>query len=1122
MRAVGFLFPAVLWLIGTSRIEARTVLQQPAPVLTYVHSERGPETDLLDRPANLQVRGVTLREALELLRRTSGIPIAYSPSLVPVDRRVTCDCADATVAQAMRALLRGTGSEFVVLADQLVIRQRRLNPRLASRETGASVAADLTPSDAAAEELAPAIQGGSITGSVTTATEGRPVANVQVYVPGTGLGALSNAQGRFIILDVPAGQYTLRAEIIGYARAEQAVSVRDDETVEVNFRLSTEALGLDEIVVTGTAGGQQRRAIGNVVGSFNAATTIEKTAPDDLEQMLAGQVAGVDIHVGGGVGTGGSVQIRGASTIALNSQPLLYIDGVRADASTQSQFQGAGNSRLNDINPEDIERIEIIKGPAAATLYGTEASNGVIQVITKKGRSGKPTVDVLVRQGGNWFQNPDGRIRLNYGLDPTRTQIISQDLYADEIAAGREMFRVGRIQNYGVSLRGGTGNLTYFLSGNRDDEQGYMHNNAQTSTSLRSNLQATISDHLDITTEIGVVKSETSFAPDGTSGTYGIIPNIVWGTPATQDTPSRGFMVGPPEIQDMIDSREQLNRATASITVNHRPTTWLTHRLITGFDWTDAKRSTFYPRLPEDSPRFYSSNSTGTKQLGYTRTLNQTFDYNITASFNLNPSVTSATSGGVQYFTRQTSDAGATGRDLPTSAVSTVSAAAVTSGDESFVENKTFGVYLQETAGWRNQAFLTAALRADGNSAFGESFKAAYYPKLSGTWVVSDAGFWNVGWANNLRLRAAWGESGLQPDAFAAIRTYSPTTGPNDVPAVTPGNVGNPDLKPEVGQELEVGFDAGILSDRVTIEATYYHKKTKDAILQERVAPSAGFPGSRYVNAGVITNHGVELALGLEPIRNSSVQLSLSATASYTKNKLVSLGGGLTELQADTRGRWKHVVGYPLGGMWTKYIASAEWQNGKLVNIMCKGAAEQNFAPMPCPQAPFHYFGDPGPNWQGSFNGTLTLGSNLTVSSLWVFEKDSWRFSTTDWYRDRTQRNSLEAQEYLLGTLDPVRAAELLTLDIENIYFQREDFLRMRDLSVSYSLPSGWVQRFGASRASITLSGRNLVLFHDPGFTDLDPEVKRIRNTSSRPFQRWEQVQAPMPASFVTTIRVTM
>ncbi|MDE0074235.1 MAG: TonB-dependent receptor [Gammaproteobacteria bacterium] len=506
----------------------------------------------------------------------------------------------------------------------------------------------------------------------------------------------------------------------------------------------------------------------------------------------------------------------------------------------------------------------------------------------------------------------------------------------------------------------------------------------------------------------------------------------------------------------------------------------------------------------------------------YDRGLQSTFDYNVTASFDLTADITSATSFGAQYFTKESLTLLSRGDELPNSAVSTVGAAARTRGDEDFVETKSAGLFIQETIGWRDQLYVTAALRGDAHSAFGETFNAVYYPKLSASWVLSDTDFWNVGFAESFRLRAAWGKSGLQPDAFAAVRTYSPTTGPGDEPALLPGNLGNPDLKPEVGTELELGFDAGLFSDRLGIEFTYYNQTTRDAILADLVAPSLGFPGSRFINVGEVNNKGIELTLNTQVIRTPGMSFDLGATAAYNDNLLVSLGEGRERIQADTRGRFQHRVGYPLGGYWSKYIASARWDPNnptRLIDVMCEGP-DPSRAPTPCSQAPFHYLGPPGPVWQGSFTQSLALPNlGLTLNALWNYTWESRRFSTTTWQRDRNTRNTERAQLYLMGTLDPIQAAEIQTFDIEHPWMERDDHLRLRELSLTYELPGDFVEGYGVSRAAITLSGRNIWTpwvhesFSQPG---LDPETRRTRDNP----WGWQQTQAPLPHSFLLSFRV--
>jgi TonB-linked SusC/RagA family outer membrane protein len=981
---------------------------------------------------------------------------------------------------------------------------------------------------------------GSVTGRVVQSSTLRPLAGAQVSIPGTGIGALANNDGRFLLVNVPVGQHTVRAEIIGFGTQERSVTVTAGQSVAADFQLETQALGLDEIVVTGTAGGVQRRAIGNVVATVSAEKQLETRKPESVQTLLSGSTPGIMTNVGvGNVGAGGNIVIRGMSTMGGSggavlgtSAPILIIDGVRANGGTDGQASGGATSRLNDINPEDIERIEIIKGPAAATLYGTEATNGVIQIVTKKGAMGTgTTVDASIRQGAAWFQNP--HFPDNYGFAADGRTIITQNPYADELAAGNKVFRTGRLQSYGLSLRGGQQRLSYFMSGAYDDDEGYFKNNDLKKMSLRTNLQLALNDRLDLSGDVAAISSETRFADTGTGGTSGMMAMIIWGTPATKSTASRGFMVGPPEYQDMIDSRQKMNRQTASITTAYRATEWLSQRLVVGFDRTDLVGSKFFPKA--DSPiQFYAGESAGHKTVDNEREVHQTIDYNVTAQLEPLEQVTSATSFGVQYFAKSTLTSRSDGRTFPNPSVSTVTAGSIKDARETFEENKTFGVFVQETVGWRNQAFLTAAVRGDANSAFGESFDAAYYPKLSATWTASDA--ITLPAVNSLRLRAAWGRSGLQPQTFAAIRTYEPLIAAGDAAGVRPGNVGNPDLKPEVATELELGLDAALFDNRVTLELSRYDRTTRDAILNQDVPPSEGFLGTRFVNVGEISNKGWEMKLEITPIQTSMIQLTLGGSLSLNKNKINDLGGLI--IAADTRGRWQNLEGYEIGSMWSKYVATAAWggtTGTTLTNITCYGgpagvrnlpASEMGKYPnVDCAVAPYFYFGSPGPNRNGGLTQTLSIGNSLTFNANWVYWGDSRTFSTTEWYRDKTQANSYYGVQRRLGKMDAVRAAAIQLADIDHVYMTRDDFLRLREVGVSYNLPTSWTEGFGVSRASLLVSAQNMYIWVHPDYRDdtdgkfknLDPEARAPRSV----LYGFQQATSVLPHSLTTTLRMT-
>src|SRR5690606_2663620 len=242
-------------------------------------------------------------------------------------------------------------------------------------------------------------------GRVVDARTLQPIAAAQVFIPQLNVGVLTREDGQFMILNVAAGTHTVTVQRIGYRNVSETAAVQPGETTTLNFQLTQDALALDAVVVTGTPGGTQRRAIGNVVGRVAAADVAEVAPVTSVQDLLGAREPGLSFaRTDGNIGTGSAMRIRGVSSISMGSQPLIYIDGIRVDNQTRAGPElraGRGSSTLDDLNPDDIESVEIIKGPAAATLYGTEASAGVVQIITKRGTTGAPQFDATIRQGGN-------------------------------------------------------------------------------------------------------------------------------------------------------------------------------------------------------------------------------------------------------------------------------------------------------------------------------------------------------------------------------------------------------------------------------------------------------------------------------------------------------------------------------------------------------------------------------------------------------------------------------------------------------------------------------------------------------------------------------------------------
>ena len=955
---------------------------------------------------------------------------------------------------------------------------------------------------------------GVVAGTVVAAQTLRPLPGAQLQIVGTQLGTVADDNGRFRLTQVSGTAVSVTVRLIGFSPKTTTLRVGD---MNARVELTEAATTLDQVVVTGTAGTTQLRAIGNAVSQVSAADVMQAAPVADVQQLLNARVAGLTIlPASGNVGTGGSVRVRGVASLSLTNEPLLYIDGVRANNAPDGGpniRQGRQANRLNDINPEDIESIEVIKGPAAATLYGTEASSGVIQIITKKGRSGAPGWDAVVKQGANWLMDPGGKVPTVYSRDASGA-LASVNLYEVEKAAGRDPFHTGRTQSYLASLHGGIDRVHYYVSGDWENAGGIVPYNWQKKYSGRTNLSVVPNEKITVTGNLGITRSNTRFGQSASG--WDLWGNIVWGSPSRLSTPTRGFLRVTPEAAGEIETYSGLDRFTGSVQLNYTPFTWLANRLTVGTDVGSEANSILFPRNPAGSNYFFGALSLGQKTVEKLRSAYTTVDYSATATVDL-PSVlkgwTSATSAGAQYYGKRQEFVSAVGQQFPAPSVTTIGGAAVTTSGEDIIENKTVGLYLQEQMSRSNRLFLVAAVRGDDNSAFGENFQAAIYPKFSASWVASEEPFFKVPSVSSLKLRAAFGYAGKQPDVFAARRLYQPATGPGNISVLTPQAIGNPDLKPEVGQELELGFDAGLLDDRVGLNVSYYKQNTKDAIVQRRVPPSNGFPGFQFVNVGEVENHGLEIASDLRLIERSRFGWRLGVNYSRNENTVVDLGG-LPPISLGTG--QENREGSPIGAFFAKRVLSATLDaNGRAQNVMCENT---DGSPIACANAPRVYWGTPTPTWQGAVNTTLTLWTNLRLYALVDFRGGHMTAYGDIQAMHTTFRNSKAINE----GKDPILMAyDQLGLTDQTGYFDA-GFAKLREVSLNYTMPPRVTRRIAASSASINLAARNLstlwvgqsAIFgqHIP-----DPEVR----TPAAGLSAYVQTVVPPLSQFIVTLRLS-
>ncbi|MEQ1855356.1 MAG: SusC/RagA family TonB-linked outer membrane protein [Longimicrobiales bacterium] len=792
-------------------------------------------------------------------------------------------------------------------------------------------------------------QTGIIAGRVTDAQTGQPIPAAQVFVADLNIGVLSQQNGSYLLQNIPVGPRTVTVQRIGYTQATQNVTVAGGQTAVLDFRIEEQALALDEIVVTGTAGGSTRRALGNSVEVASVAQLTDQAPLTNLQSVLAGRTPGMRFgRTDGQVGGGSPITIRGVTSTQLGSQPLIFVDGVRvnndATVGPRSGGQAGGNaSALNDINPDDIESIEIIKGPSAATLYGTEASAGVIQIITKRGAAGAPEFEFEVGQGTNFMRDPQGRLGTQYACsvtlpasafnacpaasivpvnfyDETNDYYRGQGRYANlpvsnplfaeaatykPLARNEDMFQNGQTQRYNLTVRGGSEAVRYYVGATWNDEVGIVDYNTNNQAAMRANLSFLLAENLNVDVSTAYSQGKTRFATVSGEGgawhqlTWGFmdqIPGIREDNPATatvDESLGRGFLGFQerfPDVYENTDIWRKYSKFTGSLTVNHRFLEIFSHRMTFGLDRDASINNEF---LPGGSDIPAAPNGL----LDYARPLNTnvTFDYGLSARYAVTENISTVTSAGAQYYAKYNDNVQSRGVDFLTRTLSVIdqTAQGTRTIDYTYEENKTLGFYVQEEVSWQDRIFLTGAVRGDDNSAFGSNFELQYYPKLSASWVISEESFWPAAdVVNSFRLRGAWGKSGRQPSTFAQSTLLEIIQGPNGNGFV-PETVGNPDIGPEVSTEIEVGFDAAFFGDRLSGAFSYYQNKTEDMLVNQSLAPSTGLVGTRQANLGAMKSWGWEASLNARVYESDPVSFDVDLSADYTKNEITSLGAGI-------------------------------------------------------------------------------------------------------------------------------------------------------------------------------------------------------------------------------------
>ncbi|OLE39093.1 MAG: hypothetical protein AUG00_03515 [Candidatus Rokubacteria bacterium 13_1_20CM_2_70_7] len=977
-----------------------------------------------------------------------------------------------------------------------------------------------------------AAQQGTITGVVTDQLNNLPVAGARILLGNTNRTVLSNASGRYTLSAVPAGSYDLRVIAVGFASQTHGVQLLAGGTASADFALSRAVISLDEVVVTAT-GEQRARESGNAITNIDLAKVLETQTVSNFADALSGRAAGVQVlQAGGTVGTGTRIRIRGQTSLSLSNEPIYYVDGIRVENNSQSLSVNTGGqqpSRVNDLDPEDIASFEIVKGPSASTLYGTQAANGVVRITTKHGLAGRARWRVYTEGG---VLNDKNTYPTNYrswghllpDTFPASSRIVQCTLLNSVKVAGTlNSCAIDSLTSYnvlmdpsqtpigtgyrgqtGVQVSGGGDQVQYFVSGDYQDELGvyrlpdveYQRLTAAASgtappyqvfrpnelrqTSIRSNVHVAPMAALDFQGNIGVVQSRGRL-PQNDNNVTGFLPSGLFGTGQAGSPGIWGFFLPGDVFQILV--QQDISRLTPSLAATWRPTTYLTTRATVGMDYTSLTDVQFQQRGQGAN---FSNFRQGRRNDNRFTLSHYTVDMGGTASFGLNSNITSKTSVGFQYLKDNSSAVVANGQVLPPGG-QTITGAAIRTALESTTVAVTLGSYVEQQFGWRDRVFLTGAVRNDRNSAFGSQVRSVWYPKVQGSWVVSDETFFPRSLpVSNLKLRFAYGASGQQPSTTAALLFYAAQTATvlavstptvADQPGIDLTAFGNNTLKPERSAEFEGGFDAGLFHDAVRLELTYYDKKTHDALVNRPLPPSNGINQNRFENIGSVQNRGVEGLLSVTKDVAPGVGVDASLSVARNTNKLVKLG-----VPTIVNGEIRQVEGYPLFGFWDRPILAFNDANNNGIIEVSEVTVD----------TAFRFLGSSIPKTSISLNAGVTLfhnrvrvGGQLDYRGDWKAYNFTERFRCVGVAFNCSAVNNPNAP---LAEQARAVAAGSSTLRFSQAgYVVDGTFLKLREASVTYYAPEVWAHALRATSMQISLTGRNLLKWTN--YDGIDPEL---------------------------------
>jgi TonB-linked SusC/RagA family outer membrane protein len=969
-----------------------------------------------------------------------------------------------------------------------------------------------------------------ISGKVSNQKDNSGIEGISIVIKGTRNGATSDNVGGFSLKLNNNNAVTLVASGVGFKTQELNVDPSKMAT-GLNIVLTEQYSKLDEVVVTGTSAGTTKRQLGSYISSVNA-EDLSKGATGNVLAALQGKTAGAQIIQNSGDPAGGmSVRLRGISSVLSSSEPLYIVDGVIINnatnrvTNTSSNYDGGnfvgsiGQNRMVDINPADIERIEVLNGAAAAATYGSRANAGVIQIFTKRGKSGAAKVSFSTT-----YMNSNLRKKLDVNNSPVKfggptdgpgalTQDILTPAATNTTSVTRYdyqdyIFRNASGTDNTVSVSGGNDKTKYYFGGSYFYNQGIIQNTDFQRFSFRSNIDQVINKWLSMNLGLNYTNSSANEKPDGQSffsptNSVTIIGNFhdIWTRDANGNIKAVGERgrVNPVSVIEDIKQRQTTNRLIGSFGMKMKAAKGLTFDYLMGIDNYAQNGTTYIPPFAYNaSPGFFGGgptldptqngySSVGTNnffQINHDLTGNYTVD--ITKDFN------STTQVGFSQQYEKSNYALIQGRGFAPFIETVNGASTPLPGVDDRSEISISGVYIQQNFKLKNQFFLTGAVRRDASSVFGANQRNQIYSKASASYVISSTEFWNelaIAKAFDLvKIRLAYGESGNLTGigAYSRFNTYSSNSFLGRSALNSSSTLANENVKPERQSEIEYGLDLGMLNNRIGLTVNVYNKKVTDLLINRQLAPTNGF-ASLLDNFGALENRGYEVMLTLVPVQNKDLKWEMTTIYNRNRNKATKIGQALTLFSTNSGTPIGIVEGQPIGIFYGTYFArNADGTfivNAANIPQTARGTQTSVLNPTEnlnnAGSVLRRVIGDPNPDYTASLVNEVSykkwnFRAQLdAVQGVDVFNAD---FRT----RQGVGNGKVAEQEQRgilpRGYINGIYAIEEWRVDDGS-------FVKLRELSVSYNVGK---LKF-INNLSINFSGRNLISWDN--YNGYDPEV---------------------------------